>query len=111
MFLIDVAMILFSCVAANHLGLVHAIEKAIDRELPIINCPRCFSFWCVLFYMMLTTRLAILSIATSFLCAALAPWVKLFMGISDKNYNGLYDEIFTTTDNEGFTESELEASS
>ena len=103
MYLSDVAMILFSCVAANHLGLVHAIEEITDRELPIVNCPRCFSFWCVLFYMIFVSHSIIMSVATSFLCAALAPWVKLFMGLSDKIYNDLYDKIFATTDNEGVT--------
>ena len=110
MFLIDVAMILFSCVAANHLGLVHAIEKAIDRELPIINCPRCFSFWCVLFYMVLTGHAVIASVATSFLCSALAPWVKLLMGFTDRKYNRLYDKIFAATEDESITESDFEES-
>lgn len=111
MYWIDVAMILFSCVAANHLGLVSAIERVTGRELPIVNCPRCFSFWCVLFYVLLKSRMIIPSFATSFLCAALAPWVKLFMGFSDKVYNDLYDKIFAATDNEGDADSDFEAGS
>lgn len=105
---IDVAMILFSCVAANHLGLVHAIEKVTDRELPIVNCPRCFSFWCVLAYMTFALHGMVVSVATSFLCAALAPWVKLLMGFLDKLYDDLYDKIFTTTENEDNTEPSIE---
>ena len=108
---IDVAMILFSCVAANHLGLVHAVENVTDKELPVINCPRCFSFWCVLLYMTLTCHSIIVSVATSFLCAALAPWVKLLMGFSDKKYNELYDKVFTATEDENNKESELETNS
>ena len=100
MYWIDVAMILFSCVAANHLGLVHAIEDITDRELPIINCSRCFSFWCVLFYMILTKHMIILSFATSFLTAALAPWIELLMGFTDILFNKLYDTIYTTTEND-----------
>jgi hypothetical protein len=98
MYWIDVAMILFSCVAANHLGLIHAIETAVKRELPIINCPRCFSFWSVLFYTLLTSHMIILSFATSFLTAALAPWIELFMGFTDSLYNKIYDTIFSTTE-------------
>lgn len=97
----DVAMILFSCVAANHLGLVHAIEEITDRELPIMNCPRCFSFWCVLFYMIFVSHSIIMSVATSFLCAALAPWIELLIGFTDNLYNKLYDTIYPTTENEG----------
>lgn len=92
----DVAMILFSCVAANHLGLVHAIERVMERELPIVNCPRCFSFWCILFYMVITNSPLILTLATSFLCAALASWLELLMGLTDKLFNYAYDKIYTT---------------
>lgn len=94
----DVVMILFICVAANHLGLIHAIEDITDREWPIINCSRCFSFWCVLFYMLLTSHLIIVSFATSFLTAALAPWIELLMGFTDNLYNKLYDTIYPTTE-------------
>ena len=107
----DVAMILFSCVAANHLGLVSAIEKVTDKELHIVNCPRCFSFWCVLLYMMITAHMIILSFATSFLCAALAPWVELLMGFTDNKFNELYDKIYPATEDEGSTGSDFKASS
>lgn len=108
---IDVAMILFSCVAVNHLGLVHAIEDITDRELPIINCPRCFSFWCVLSYMLLTSHMIILSFATSFLASSLAPWVELLMGFTDNLYNKLYDTIYPTTEIEGNDKAESEKDS
>ena len=94
----DVAMILFSCVAANHLGLIQAVEKVLDRELPIVNCSRCFSFWCVLSYMIVATNEIIVPIATSFFCAALAPWLELLMGFTDILYNKLYDTIFAATE-------------
>lgn len=106
----DVAMILFSCVAANHLGLVHAFEAVAKRKLPIVNCPRCLSFWCVLAYMVFTLNGIIVSFATSFLCAALAPWVELLMGFTDKKFNELYDKIYTTTEDGGLTEADFEES-
>ena len=104
---IDVAMILFSCVAANHLGLIQAVEKVLDRELPIVNCSRCFSFWCVLFYMAVATNEIIVPVATSFLCAALAPWLELLMGLTDKFFNYAYDKIYTTGKN--YTEADTES--
>jgi hypothetical protein len=108
---IDVAMILFSCVAANHLGLVHAVEDVAERKLPIVNCPRCFSFWCVLLYMVFTGHMMITSIATSFLCAALAPWIELLLGLSDIKFNELYDKIYTTTEDEKSKGADFKASS
>ena len=97
----DVAMILFSCVAANHLGLIQAVEKVLDRELPIVNCSRCFSFWCVLSYMIVATNEIIVPVATSFFCAALAPWLELLIGFTDILYNKLYDTIFSATEIDG----------
>lgn len=106
----DVAMILFSCVAANHLGLVHAFEALAKRELPVVNCPRCLSFWCVLAWMVFSSNNITLSVATSFLCSALAPWVELMMGFTDKKFNELYDKIYTTGEDAGITDAGLEES-
>ena len=95
---IDVAMILFSCVAANHLGLINAIEEEFNIKFRIVSCPRCFTFWSVLLYMSFCTREPITSFATSFLCSALAPWVNLTMGYLDNKFNELYDKIYSTTE-------------
>ena len=93
----DVAMILFSCVSANHLGLIHAIENVIRRNIPVINCSRCCSFWFVLTYMIYVTQDIILSFATSFICAIIAPWTELLMGLLDVIFNKTYDKIYSTT--------------
>ena len=68
-YLIDIASIVFVCVTANHLGLVKAIEDVADKELRIVNCPRCLTFWSVLAYTVITSRCAITSLAISFLCS------------------------------------------
>ena len=47
---LDVLMITFSAVAANHLGLVVAIERKVKHRLPIIDCPKCLTFWTVIGY-------------------------------------------------------------
>ena len=93
---VDVAMILFSCVAMNHLGLIHAIEGVLSFKIPIVNCPRCISFWCTLAFLVLSHHRLIVSVATSFLCAATAPWIDLMMGYIDIKFNSLYDKIFPT---------------
>ena len=34
---IDIAGIVFACTAANHLGLIQAVEMVIHRRLPIVS--------------------------------------------------------------------------
>lgn len=101
MTLTDMLLILFSCVAANHLGLVAAIEKAISRRLPVINCPKCLSFWATLIYgcsICCNSVAAIPSaipsvLALSFLAAYAAIWLELIMFSIDTLYNSIYDKI------------------
>ena len=107
----EVAFITFSCVAANHLGLVATAEGIIKRPLPIINCPKCFTFWSVLIYGLLTLCLSspgfavsigfadalITTIAVSFLSSFLARWLHLLMAYTDHFYNKFYDTLFPTT--------------
>lgn len=96
----DIAGLVFTCVTANHLGLVKAIEDTFDKELPIVNCVKCSSFWAVLFYMLFVTRSAIPSLAISFMAGYAAIWLELFEGMIDKLYGMLYEKIFTDTDND-----------
>ena len=95
---IDIACIVFVCVTMNHLGLVKAIEEAAHRELRIVNCPKCFTWWSVLAYTIITSRSTITSLAISFLCSYLALWLELFEGFIDTIYLKVYEKIFTTTD-------------
>ena len=91
-------MILFSAVAANHLELVAGIENVIKHSIPIVNCPKCLSFWSVLAYGLLAGDNAILVIATAMLCAFLAIWLELLMGFIDTLYNRIYEQIYSTAD-------------
>lgn len=99
---IDIASIVFACTAANHLGLVSAIEEVIGRRLLIVNCCKCASFWGVLIYgcydiAAYGTSSIVTVLAISFLCAYLAIWLELLMGIVDYNYNKVYGKIYTTS--------------
>ena len=89
-------LIVFICVASNHLGLVSKIEEIV--KLPIINCPMCFSFWSTLIYGIGGNIIE--TIFISFMCAWLAIWIELFMGFTDKIYNKLYDAIYTNKTDE-----------
>ena len=115
---LDVLMIVFSAVAANHLGLVAAAESIIRHRLPVLNCPKCAAFWLVLAYgfgyeiCFTTTRhfvdvndmvvyhfeYILKLIAVAFLSAWSAVWLDLLMGIIDQLYIKVYDTIYPATD-------------
>ena len=95
---IDIASIVFVCVTANHLGLIKAIEEELERELPILNCCKCFTFWVTLPYTLIVTRSPFTSLAISFLCSYLAIWLELLEGYVDVLYNKLYGKIYPTDD-------------
>jgi len=97
----DIAAIVFASTAVNHLGLIKAVEGIIKREIPIVNCPRCLTFWGVLAYGGLSgDGLAAANpsalpwlLATAFLCSYLAIWLELLMYSIDTLYNRIYDTL------------------
>ena len=96
---IDIASIVFVCVTANHLGLVKAIEAISKKGIPIINCPKCASFWFILVYMATVSEASAPSIlAISFLASYSALWLELLEGYIDTLYLKLYDKIYRTKD-------------
>ena len=96
--MIDALLIVFSCVAANHLGLVKAIETVTNCHLLIVNCPRCLSFWCLLVSGMIEGGSATDIIAIAFVGAWLAPWMELAMGYTDTLFDACYDKIYDNKD-------------
>jgi hypothetical protein len=93
---IDIASIVFVCVTMNHLGLIKVIEKKTETELPIIDCPKCSTFWCALFYSVLSSRQVLMPLAISFLASYTAIWLELLEGFIDTLYLKLYDKIYET---------------
>lgn len=94
----DIASIVFVCVTANHLGLVKAIEDTVDKELPVINCVKCFSFWSVLTYCCVCRYAITDALAVSFLASYSALWLELLEAYIDKLYMKLYDKIYENPD-------------
>ena len=90
----DIACIVFVCVTMNHLGLISAIEGVLRRNLPIVNCPKCSTFWLVLAYALLGSQSVLLSLAISFLASYVAIWLELLEGIIDTIYNKVYETFF-----------------
>ena len=95
---IDIASIVFICVTSIHLGLVKAVEDVTNRELRIVNCPKCFTWWSVLAYTIITSRSVITSLAISFLCSYIALWLELFEGFVDSIYRKVYEKIYPDPD-------------
>ena len=109
---IDIVSIVFVCVTANHLGLIGKIEeimgefpllkKFIEKRnhIPVISCPKCFTFWSVLAYGLWSVGFSDLPLllAVSFLASYAAIWIELFEGFIDTLYQKLYDKIYPTED-------------
>lgn len=101
----DIVMLVLSATLANHLGLVEAVEGVLAHKIPILNCPKCLSFWIVLLVSLCSGQPLIASVAVSFLCAYAAVWLELLFGYVDTLYNKLYESIYTKeTDNAAGTE-------
>ena len=96
----DVALLVFSCVAANHLGLIAAIEEVLGRKLPIMNCVKCLSYWCVFFGTFFSGWRIVEALAISFLSAYVAIWLELGMGFIDVQFGRLYENIYSSTGND-----------
>ena len=99
--LLDIASIVFVCVTMNHLGLIGKIEE-IMGEFPILNCPKCSSFWFSLIYCLLGMCHGygdiITSLAISFFASYSAIWLELLEGYIDTLYHKIYEQIYSATD-------------
>ena len=104
----DIAAIVFASVTVNHLGLIAAFERTIRHRLPILNCPKCLTFWSVLLYGLASGNysppfreglgVGLRLLAISILCSYLAVWLELLEGIIDKLYDYVYRKIYPTAD-------------
>lgn len=92
----DAAAVVIFSTAVNHLGLIAAIERVVRHRLPILNCPKCLTFWgtlaCGLSGDGMAANPSALPrlLATSILCAYLAVWLELIMYAIDTLYNKIY---------------------
>ena len=99
---IDIAGIVFISVTMNHLGLIGKIEEIYGKEIPIINCPKCASFWITFIFSLweVSSFYGVIKVlAISFLASYIAIWLELLEGYVDTLYIRLYGKIYETSDN------------
>jgi hypothetical protein len=97
---IDIACIVFVCVTMNHLGLVGAVEKVLGFPLPIVNCVKCLTFWCVLAYGIARSHDATALLAISFLASYASLWLELLEGYVDTFFMKFYEKIYPDPDDD-----------
>ena len=90
----DGFLIMLICVLANHLGLIEGVEGVIRTKLPIINCPKCSTFWFASTYMVITSDSIICAIVYALFLAYASIWMEMLFGLIDKQYDKLFAQIF-----------------
>lgn len=102
----DICLLTLSCVLANHMGLISAVEEVIKRKLPIVNCVKCFTFWSVLIFCLFSSLDVITSVAISFFLSYIAIWLELFFGFIDSCYEKIYNAIYKDSASSAQTDSD-----
>ena len=74
---------------AHHLGLSEAVAKVVSK---ILKCPRCLTFWIVLFVLFALGCNILIAIGLSLLMAYCSIWTELLLGALNKLYERLWRE-------------------
>lgn len=101
----DLLKIVFIAAAVNHLGLIAAIERIVNRRLLVLNCSKCLAFWSALAYFLIGRHSVIDSVTAAFAGAYSAVWAELLMYFVDSLYLMIYGKISNgkASDNEAAT--------
>ena len=85
--LVIALIVMMVAVLAQHLGLSEAIAKVVSK---ILKCPRCLSFWTVLFALLALGCDAFIAMGLSILMAYLSIWIGLPLGMLNNLYKRLW---------------------
>lgn len=96
-FFLDIVSIVVACTMVNHLGLVQAIEDVIRHNIPIVDCPKCFTFWSTLVFCMVSGVGLPPCLAISVIASMTSIWLDLMLTVSDYYYIKVY-ETFAHSD-------------
>lgn len=76
--IIGVVYVLMCCVLFVHLGMGDTICNIIKRDITLLRCTKCISFWSVLCYSLAHYN-PLTSITTAFCAAYVALWLDLLL--------------------------------
>ena len=85
--LLTALIAMLAATMAHHLGLSEAVAKVISK---ILKCPRCLTFWFVLFVLFACGCNILIAIGLSILMAYLSIWIGLPLGV----LNDLYERLW-----------------
>ena len=83
-------IVMMIAVVAQHLGLSDAVAKVISK---ILKCPRCLSFWTVLFVLVILGCDLFVAIGLSVLMAYLSIWSGLLLMMLNDLYDRLWQRV------------------
>ena len=83
-------IVMMTAVVAQHLGLSDAVAKVISK---ILKCPRCLSFWTVLFVLVILGCDLFVAIGLSVLMAYLSIWSGLLLMMLNDLYDRLWQRV------------------
>lgn len=80
-------IVMMAATLAQHLGLSEAVAKVVSK---ILKCPRCLSFWTVLFVLVILDHDPVIAVGLSILMAYLSIWSGLLL----IKLNDLYERLW-----------------
>lgn len=80
-------IVMMTAVLAHHLGLPEAIAAVVTK---VMKCPRCLSFWTVLFVLVILGYNLFIAVGLSVLMSYLSIWSGLLLSL----LNDLYDMLW-----------------
>jgi|GEM_PF-3083159 len=90
------AVLTLCCVLFISMGLSEAIQDRVGFKHPILSCPKCLTFWAVLFLCIVQRADILLSLAAAFFCSYAALWLTLFFDGMTVLYNMIYEKYNET---------------
>lgn len=81
---------MFCATLAQHLGLGEAVMRV---AIKVSRCPKCLSFWMVLFVLLLHNTKPLIAMGLSLICSYLSNWVGLILMKLAKIYEKIWQKV------------------
>lgn len=90
MMIVTALIVMIVAVLAQHLGLTDAVASVTSK---ILRCPRCLSFWTVLFVLVILGCDLFIAIGLSVIMAYLSIWCGPLLIILNNLYDRLWQKV------------------